>query len=997
MESKFGRFGCLSGLNEVTSRALGAGIDLSREIRGIRDSRVRNIVRGVLGARTADGFSKTMARLHRECAANDAAAAGKIIGQLLSSRAAGGLPPFPDEVQPNEDTSFYAAQRLDLEMAIHSDRLAGEEQRLIDAISVIAELNQAILSVDRDAIERSFARYRDDFGVSTLVAMKALSLRNSAVGRELGDLDDSPGLGPFRRPRREVVTAAFEGTSNPDREYMQSRRFFMNAVNADRLHPADAALSGDMLSPASFVGDGLARRLEAFGRGSLVDLLAYIFRAQQILVRQHSQADADLLGASVPGPVRVAWERSFAQLDSDKLQSFVGRKDQFHDLELFSHLPAWSEYPALFEHRLDIEYSIGSRLDGFAVHGEHAASTLVLAKSSANAIADEPVESAAREIWHPCDGGFARTIALIASVEDGALEAPSGEELNHLLDRTLNVAILLSVDEIEKFLPRRTDDALYEYLRAALLFDAEGGATRNHAVRRAVERLLKERFDGDLVQFLEYADSAEGHVSQHLYNLCSEAFLSNLYGMYRLADDVIETQTRLLEWQGTQRNDQDAAERAKALRLLIRLRKVRGSIEETRIYVDPLRLMEWIHENLEDDLRSLQPLADEILAGEDVDFHAADTVTNTVQPRSRLMNVLNKAYEEFCSNKIHGAASYIGRRVRHGTFHGHVAVEMQAGVDAAVAEFVSIAPAFSEFLRKWMRALDKAADTFARERIHVRSKARTKGLIVASIEDPDKRPVLELAVASIARALRDKLQLTQVVALIVESCWLLMEADLKRARAAIENLRRDFQIEIEQHLTGRPEVDIKVTECVLQLNVALNQRFEAAKSWLTRRETASPTASVSLMVEAVLDEVSQRYPFTPHLELPENLAIDLIGNRFHFFYDALFILVTNAAKYGCQKGGLFVTVTNQMEPDDKHVLLSVSVTSSFTAGLREHQISEIEQRMSAEIGDAMDEDRGTGIRKLRGLVEVADEIVGFEWGRDADTVTFELKMRFPVS
>jgi two-component sensor histidine kinase len=144
-------------------------------------------------------------------------------------------------------------------------------------------------------------------------------------------------------------------------------------------------------------------------------------------------------------------------------------------------------------------------------------------------------------------------------------------------------------------------------------------------------------------------------------------------------------------------------------------------------------------------------------------------------------------------------------------------------------------------------------------------------------------------------------------------------------------------------------------------------------------------------------EVRERFEFDPILILPDDLDLDLIGHRFHFFYDTLWILVSNAAEYGLRDGGLRVTVSTSMEPDRRHVRLSVAVTSTFDPSDVERRKAEIDEVMAADIGDAMDEEDGTGLRKVRSLVEEADEIVGFEKRYEDDTVQFVLDWRYPLS
>jgi two-component sensor histidine kinase len=151
------------------------------------------------------------------------------------------------------------------------------------------------------------------------------------------------------------------------------------------------------------------------------------------------------------------------------------------------------------------------------------------------------------------------------------------------------------------------------------------------------------------------------------------------------------------------------------------------------------------------------------------------------------------------------------------------------------------------------------------------------------------------------------------------------------------------------------------------------------------------------MIEAVLEEVRERFDFDPILVLPDELDIDLIGHRFHFFYDTLWILVSNAAEYGLRTGGVRVEVVTSTEPDGRHVRLTLAVTSVFVPADAELRKAEIDEVMAADIGDAMESEDGTGLRKVRSLVAEAVEIVGFGRYYEGGSVRFVLDWRYPLS
>lgn len=56
--------------------------------------------------------------------------------------------------------------------------------------------------------------------------------------------------------------------------------------------------------------------------------------------------------------------------------------------------------------------------------------------------------------------------------------------------------------------------------------------------------------------------------------------------------------------------------------------------------------------------------------------------------------------------------------------------------------------------------------------MHVRSKEKPRGLIVGTIDDPEKSGIADAVVVRIAIALRDTSQIATLLAVIMDDCWL---------------------------------------------------------------------------------------------------------------------------------------------------------------------------------------------------------------------------------
>ena len=113
---------------------------------------------------------------------------------------------------------------------------------------------------------------------------------------------------------------------------------------------------------------------------------------------------------------------------------------------------------------------------------------------------------------------------------------------------------------------------------------------------------------------------------------------------------VFEARAKLLDWYGSARFDEPSAfERAKALR---RLRKIRGEIDDNRVYVDPLRFGQWLQDNQIKNLSvALQSEIETALIDE---FKSFSDFAYNRQPHVLLAATLQQSFTEFCTDKRYG-------------------------------------------------------------------------------------------------------------------------------------------------------------------------------------------------------------------------------------------------------------------------------------------------------------------------------------------------------
>lgn len=859
----------------------------------IRNKRVKNIVRGIIAAKDPKRAIAPLTSFRKEASPSDAMEAYAFLGDSPLALHVPLPKPFPKDIEEIDTLPFFAETPLATELAIQKVRLAEDEDALVGCIELLSACSERALADDMEGISEQFSRFQEEYGLSLQMMLKAVSIRQSHLKNDAGLHAINSYVRPFLSPRRKLFAVAFEDSVDEEYGYLRPRRSFAKLIDRGLITGRYKSLLDEIWSAEIASENEASMRLQAISHWSLLDVVAFLFRLHDQF-KLKGQAEAALnVRETIPEKVRSVWQRSFKNVEVKRLVSLLGGEPEFAEKRLFAHALAWSEFPNINRYRIDVESAIGKRLRGdFHACGRSAESFSTVYSSGGELLKKTKTKIGLHKVNPKSCGKFHRTIALVAAIENGGLKIANGEELLDLLDTTVDVATMLSSSELKMFLPARAEDPLYTYLRTALLFDAEENKVSQHAVRRAVQDIVTRFYDGDIVEFAKAIDSDEGHVANHFYNLCSEYFLTELYDLFEETDDVIEAHAQLLEWFGRTRNDEDAVLRAKSHRLNLLLRKVRGSIDDNRIYVDPLRFIQWTQDKYGSELRSVMSLID---SAQPLTGHGGD-IDNPVKkienPSVKLLSLFDACYRAFCTDKYNGVDSYIGRRIRHGTLHGFMVAEIRASVEAAIKNFQADRPAIATFLEDWFEKYDKAVQHMAQDKLFVNSKDKPEGLIQPTINDGDKITALTSMYSHIVKELGKHSHLVPVFAQIHEYCWILFEVDLKRIKQAFDEMYQASVINPNHpRLAELVKSDPTVQDTVKSLNADLQHRFNTVRTWLARPTSVSPSASIELLVQAVLDEIRDRYPSLTHDPILEgDTKLDLLGHRFQFFYDALFVL-----------------------------------------------------------------------------------------------------------
>jgi hypothetical protein len=403
--------------------------------------------------------------------------------------------------------------------------------------------------------------------------------------------------------------------------------------------------------------------------------------------------------------------------------------------------------------------------------------------------------------------------------------------------------------------------------------------------------------------------------------------------------------------------DERFLQRARAVRIDHQLNRVRNEIDDHRIYVDPSRFSSWIEDEMMIEMNRALTYTGSGKKG--VSVNCDETI---------LSLVMSQCYIAFCSNPVFGIASYIGRRIRHGTFHGHLYSSVVNYIEK-IEKFQPLfrSPHFAAKWRTWKDEYNRSVEEIIKERLHVNSKAKPLGLLQPEANTPHKLEILNAAVKSISNVFAETKSVEGLDQVIIDYCWRLAECDLIAATRYLKTQQvplKNFRFLKNELLPSVVPADAKLAEYFRrELELSIDIKLAAMFGWFKRPSIVAPKASLSLLFDAIVAEIKDTIPdFNPQEDENSNGEIELVGGVYHIVYDSLAVVVANAAKHGDRSRPVYrnfeITLGKQKQ-------LIVKISSSICPKDDPTEVSAIiEERKNAKFDDANLYQGKSGISKL---------------------------------
>ncbi|MGM8930524.1 hypothetical protein [Salinicola halophyticus] len=530
------------------------------------------------------------------------------------------------------------------------------------------------------------------------------------------------------------------------------------------------------------------------------------------------------------------------------------------------------------------------------------------------------------------------------------------QDLLNLMGLTRDLARTVPIKAV-RTAAKLAKDELVKLILLLLLAKRSKNELDSFLLRKILEDIAFKYHNGSLVRLVQAYEMSHPYVAEYIYDVATEDFLAKLTKLAPHRADIPEIRASLHEWMARFTNDEYFLQRARAVRIDHQINRVRNEIDDHRIYVDPSRFSSWIEDEMMIELSSALTSTGSGKKGVSV------TCDETI-----ITLVMTQSYNAFCSNGVFGIASYIGRRIRHGTFHGHVYSSVVNSIEKS--DRYNSLFANSQFLTKWnlwKEAYNSAVEKIIAERLHVYSKAKPLGLLTPEAYSPSKQEVLASAVTNISNSFAETTSTDDLCPTIIDYCWRLAELDLIVLIRYLKDQQTPLKNEkflVEELVPAAAAVNSRLADTFRrELELSIDRKLSTMLGWFKRPSIVAPQASVALIFAATVAEVQDTIPdFDPQSGDDSTEEIELVGSFYHLIYDSLAIVVRNAAQYADRSRPLrrkFEIVPG------KQKRLIIEICSSIKSADHPDDVSaDIEARKGVGFQDANSYDKKSGISKL---------------------------------
>jgi hypothetical protein len=954
---------------------------MSKKISNIKNPKIKNLLRGLLDKEAPKSLISTHNRLRQAVSDSDVGLVENILfeNELYSHLS------LPEEF-PKDPTSVdkyirLSARNWRLELLALGARLKRNEEKLKLAILDVKRINGLLLQLSYDEALEKISTFVQNYGHSNLIlrklayinSLKKLSPENT---KKLEELLNEAGV-----LRRNYISLGLIDLMDDQTEYLKTKKALLAIKNKNDKNTYTKDIVQSYFHPIEVMPEQFSSKLQTWRHSSLID--SFLFVALHFLNVKIYFSKLDL-NSIVPQALQDVWHQ-MANVTAENIETyFLKNSGADGDFEFYRRTIAFIEISAITKYRciVDTVYINQDEKKSpqyfyfFPLTREYFASA-----SSINGLQVETpsFESQIKRYDNAGAGLFSRTLAFLYLLErNNGEESVETNSFMKLMSQTTDIPVLASASSL-KNLRRLNNSDFMKFVIGCLLVKKSQNDFETFTLRRVLQALISNMYNGSIIDFINDVHGVSPAIAIYFVELADEAFLSQLFNLIDEAHKVYEIRAEMYDWMAEETGETVYADRAKTLRVDLKLQQVRGEIDDTRIYVDAVRFIDWMHENIATDLSAALKFGafdyNRISAfANDMDF----SVYNG--PEAIMARIFRDSYREFCENSRFGIASYLGRRIRHGTLKGVMISPVEDLMNKSTYSSLFEDFGFNRYFHNWFRAYSDAIDILVKDNLQINNTKKSTGLIDTNVFQKSRTNILKRAIKDIETSHASSSGITHILGILHMYCWLLLDVDLVRIREKILSLHQNSGRMVfgEVAKAVKTEHHFLLQKFVRELTVLLEETFRTVSSWFKQPTNLSPSAPLDLLFDAVLSEVKGAFPdFIPKICDAGTQEIVLKGGTYHLVYDALYIVMHNAGRHGRRNGKLvkyFNLVTDRKNPME----LLISVTNELPHDVNDKAAERsIQNAVSTDTSNALVEEGNSGLRKLARLASDDGEITEY--------------------
>ncbi|WP_318386573.1 hypothetical protein [Enterobacter sp.] len=860
---------------------------------------------------------------------------------------------FPKDPQTKENYNRLEELSLKKQLAILEIHIRHNFSKLTSFFQQLKVLNTQIIQKEFMSADESIHQIYESVGYSHILLRKA-ALLQSLSGSEDNLNYTSAFLKNSGIGTNNLIVNSVMQCYQTKQDYLILKRSLLNLNDKGKSNQFTRDMTRYAFHPFSTDSEDLKSLLHSSFQSSLID--AIVFLKQNIFYIE----ECNHALKSLEKCFEILEECSF---DIDTVSGFYNTLDDMdidNESLFFKHSSAWFENNSFIGYRLLLDFYYedpDSKLSKINNDINRQLESWIKINKMSDVLNDDITNHSYQNLKILERNGLITRTAVFnrLSYEKEGFFYIDEESLYKLmsvtkdLDKTINIEMLKNAAKI-------TDSLESKIIYYLLIAKKSKNESDSFYLRRIVQNITLSNYQGNIVDFLEHISKQSQEVAEYMYEVFTEDFLARLPHIITKTPHITETRAALHKWMGEKTGRKAFLDRARTLLIDHQINRVRNEIDDNRIYVDSARFIEWAKDEVAQDISTVLTNITHV----DITDYADDP---------QLLHIIEKSYFAFCNNNIFGISSYLGRRIRHGTFKGHL-----------YNNVINIERKYPNLLRdqyisfkwnQWKVNYESCIDKIIKDNLHVESNSKREGLLKPNLKNINKHDIVYACAYFIAKDYIESKNTNNSILIILEYCWRMAEVDLKNVNHFLKSKKNDLHNstlldEIKNHSHGR--VNETTRDFVRDLQTTINEKLTSMYGWFKRPLSVSPKASLPLLYQAVVAEVKESFvTFDADTSFTEDDDIELVGGPYHVLYDAFYVVIYNAAKHGKDTGNLSRTFAIH----ERKVLVTIS--SEIKDCDNEKDVNErLMITADSDIANAQSSEERSGIRKLYHLQSTDD-------------------------